>query len=211
MHVVRGQKAPGREIVRGLAVAAYVRRQLKQAAELGCAELVEAQFANRILRCEAAHGLVGLDRKPDRLHEVVGVGLGAAALVQPVDREADGDVPIDDALRLEQSADGFEAVLDRELTRGALIQLAEGRPPPAGCEMVRHHLLVEPPRIGEREVHVQRRLQEGDQRPVELLDEWEGTDLGDLDLAVEAEPWIGLRRAADVGERLDEHGIAVVA
>src|SRR3979411_1640476 len=107
--------------------------------------------------------------------------------MEPVYAQADRDVSVTRTLGPEQGAHCFKAVSHGKFTCCPLIYLAEGRPAPVGPEVVRHYLLIEPCRVVQLEVDVKRRLEEGDQRAIELLDEPERADIGNFNFAIQPE------------------------
>src|ERR1700674_375223 len=89
VNVVRRKKASAREVVGSIALATDVGRDAEQPAELCSCMRVELQRPRRVVAGHPFKRLVGVDRKADRLHEVVEVGLRIPTAMQLFEAELD--------------------------------------------------------------------------------------------------------------------------
>src|SRR5438067_4402085 len=92
-----------------------------------------------------------------------------------------------------------------------LVELGDRWPSCVGEKVVGGSLLVDPAWPGELQVDVERDLKEADKGAVKLLDVGQWRDARNLDLAVEAEAWVGSGLAVAVGRRLHRDQLAMVA
>src|SRR5450759_3093486 len=147
--------------------------------------------------------------------------MGVAASMQLLDRQRHFLIRTGAAVRAvaaiallgrsEHRPHALQAVLDRELSRRSLVDIAERQPLTGGDEVIGYHLLEQPRGSAERQVQAQRHLQEVDGRSVKLLYERESSGARDPDLTVQPERWVVFGGSVGVREGFDRDELAVVA